>query len=530
MLNRQEIDSRLSRRRFLKCGAVGIAGGAVTEMAARGLSAAQSSGQTSAAQEMRTDVVVVGTGMGGLSAALRAQQAGARVIVLEKAAEPGGTTHYSNGHVMRHASYQTMRTKVPEGDPDVQRTVYENLDKWYELMDSVDAPLGRLTTRADTNNEISVRLIAAGVWVRLMVRLIESGGGKVLVETPMVSLLTNYQNEVVGALADSSRGPIRIFAKAVVLATGGWMNNAMLMQQHITRYFGSMRQSNASAFSDKPLFTGDGLLAALEVGAQPSTAGFDCFYGYLLPARPAKIPHDLQNYLFNRSEWIVAVNKFGRRFADEAQGKLTGRQMTNQGGEFLGQEVARQPDAMAAYIFDDVICKKYACDNCASGGPSDYQRYEMSGAPTAMANTLQELAGQMESWGVGITAEAVLQDITEYNQAAKNGKSWALPVPKRSAKHALVLEHPPFYAILGQAGIIATQGGIRVNTLGQVLHRSGRPIPGLYAAGVDIGNFSNCAYLGNLNLGAAYGYISGGNAAKQRPPQGGWEIAPGISR
>ena len=149
----------------------------------------------------------------------------------------------------------------------------------------------------------------------------------------------------------------------------------------------------------------------------------------------------------------------------------------------------------------------------------------MSGAPTAMANTLPELARQMEDWEIGMSAEAVLHDITEYNRAAKNGKTWALPVPKTSTKYALALEKPPFYAILGQAGITATHGGIRVNRMGQVLHHSGKPIPGLFAAGVDVGNFSNYAYLGNLNLAAAYGYVSGENAAKQPAPQGGWDIA-----
>jgi FAD binding domain len=227
--------------------------------------------------------------------------------------------------------------------------------------------------------------------------------------------------------------------------------------------------------------------------------------------------------------WGVAVNKFGRRFTDEGQGKLTGRQMTPHGEELCVQEVARQPDAMAAYVCDEVVYQQRACQNCDSEGIGDYPRFKTAGAPTAMANTLPELARQMEEWGVGMSAETVLHEITEYNQAAKNGKTWALPVPKTSTQHALVLEHPPFYAVLGQAGIIATHGGIRVNALGQVLHRSGKPIRGLFAAGVDIGNFNNCAYLGNLNLGAAYGFVSGDNAAKQPTPRGGWEIAASIS-
>jgi succinate dehydrogenase/fumarate reductase flavoprotein subunit len=512
MAKQPETDSKVSRRSFLGGAAAGIAGGAVAEIAGSTLPSAQVSAQAPTTQAMRTDVVAVGSGIGGLTAALRAQKAGARVIVLEKASEPGGNTFHSEGTVHR-LTYEEMRANAPEGDPDIQRTVAENVDKWVEFMEAIDAPVGAPGPAGD-------RKIAPVIWVNFMLRRIESGGGKILVETPMIRLLTNRQNEIIGVLADSPRGVIRILAKAVVLATGGWMTNAEMVQQHITRYFGSLRQRNVS-FNGKPPFLGDGLFAALQLGAQPSTGGFDSFYGHLMVARPARIIAEAMNELSATfSAWCVAVNKFGRRFTDEAQGRLTGRQMTLQGEELCVQEVARQPDAMAAYVCDDVVLKQY--------GYGGYSQFKTAGAPTAMANTLPELARQMEDWGVGMSAEAVLHDITEYNQAAKNGKTWALPVPKTSARHALVLDQPPFYALLGQAGISATQGGIRVDTLGQVLHRSGKPIAGLFAAGVDIGNFNNCAYLGNLNLGAAYGYVSGGNAAKQSAPQGGWEIVPTI--
>lgn len=506
---------RASRRSFLAGAAAGIAGSALPV----GVHVAA---QAPTTQEMRTDVLVVGSGIGGLTAALRAQKAGARVIVLEKAYEPGGTTAHSEGGVA-NSKYEDMRANAPDGDPDVQRTVAENVDKWGEFMDNIGAPVGGSSAPG------SGRSIAPVMWVTFMVRMIEAGGGKVLVETPMLRLLTNRQEEVIGVLADSPKGLIRILAKAVVLATGGWMTNATLIQQHITRHFGSLRQRNAAHYDRKPPFLGDGLFAALQVGGQPSTGAFDSFYGHLLPARPGKITNPMSNWSAYFSPWCVAVNRFGRRFTDEAQGKLTGRQMTRQGEQLCVQEVARQPDAMAAYVYDDVVYKQYACENCGLGGIDKYVAYKMSGAPTAMANTLLELAAQMEAWGVGMSAEAIVRDITEYNQAARNGKTWALPVPKTSARHALVLDNPPFYAILGQAGITSTHGGIRVDTLGQVLHRSGKPIPGLFAAGVDIGNFSNCTYLGNLCLGAAYGYVSGGSAAKQPAPRGGWGVIPTIS-
>lgn len=468
---------------------------------------------------MQADVVVVGSGIGGLTSALRALKLGASVIVLEKAAEPGGTTAHSGGGI-DYCTYEEIRENAPDGDPVVQRTVLDNLEPWASFMESMDAPVGRLVTHPSSG-----RKIAAMMWIKFMLNRIESAGGQILVEAPMIRLLTNHQNEIVGVLADSVQGPFSIRTKAVVLATGGWMSNSMMVQQHITRHFSSLRQRNTSfqgpsIHDNRPPFLGDGLFAALALGAQPSTGGFDSFYGHLMPARPAIITEPMVSLSAYFSPWCVAVNKFGRRFTDEAQGRLTGRKMTFQGEELCAQEVARQPDAMASYICDDSVFKQHAFD----GG--NYYTFKKAGAPVAMGNTLPDLAKQMENWGVGMSAQAILHDIAEYNQAARNGKAWALPVPKTSLEHAIPIAKPPYYAILGQAGITATHGGIRVNTQGQVVHRSGKPIPGLYAAGVDIGNFNNGAYFGNLNIGAAFGYVSGANAARQPAPRGGWEAGP----
>ena len=467
---------------------------------------------------MRTDVVVVGGGMGGLTAAVRAQQQGARVILLEKAFEVGGTMKHSAGGIAG-SNFESMRRRAPDGDPDVQRMVSDGIPLATDFYHSIGAPVGgRPGGRGGS--------IAPMLFTYFMVTTFERGGGQILVETPLVRLLANRSNEVIGVLAEDLNGMIRILAKAVVVATGGWMGNAQMVNQHITRHFGTLRQRNAG-WGTHPPFVGDGFFAATALGAAPSTGGFDSFYGHMLPARPGKPTDPFTTYSLYHGPWCIAVNLHGRRFTDESRGRFVkygpGGAAVGAGEMSLNQEACRQPEATVAYIWDKPVNQARACADCGLGGLDKFFAYQKAGSPVATANTLGQLANQMQDWEVGMQAETVLGELTEYNQAAENGQAHALPIPKAVEQNAVAIKQPPFYAVLGTSGITATFGGLRINSHCQVLSRTGRPIKGLYAAGIDIGNYSNYAYLGNLILGAASGYLSGTDAARQPDPVGGWE-------
>jgi fumarate reductase flavoprotein subunit len=83
------------------------------------------------------DVIVAGAGMAGLVAAAEARAAGARVELLEKLPEPGGSMRLSSGVVWRHRDFGAFRAECPSGDERLQRLVFDRLDgdlAWLESL------------------------------------------------------------------------------------------------------------------------------------------------------------------------------------------------------------------------------------------------------------------------------------------------------------------------------------------------------------------------------------------------------------
>jgi succinate dehydrogenase/fumarate reductase flavoprotein subunit len=529
-----DLAAAISRRAWLGGVAAGIGAGALSGTVNPASAWGAPAIRIRKVQEYTADVVVAGAGMGGLSAAVRAAHSGAKVILLEKAPQVGGTVAHSEGGVA-NSEYDHMRLNSPDGDPVVQRNVYDNVERWYGFMEEIGAPITRavegmrLGGQQQGATARQGRTIAPVVWVRFMAREFQRLGGTILTETPITRLRANGLREIVGVEAEGPQGPVHIRAKAVVLATGGWMHNDKMVNENITRH--KIWQRNVSHNRAVPLFTGDGFHAAQELGAAPSRGGWDAFYGYLLPAHPGQPQEPMANYSLYHANYSVLLNLYGFRFTDESGGKWGSRpreRFTARGAWVTANETAREAEASAVAIWDEVVNREYACADCVLGGADRYASYSAVGAPVARADTLEELASQIEAWGRGTPAERVIHQVREYNAAAAADKAWALPVPKTGADfgHVRPLNQGPFYAILGTPGITSTYGGLRVNSNGEVLDRYDRPIRGLFAAGVDIGGFSTYGYLGNLTLGASHGYLSGMNAARQPDPSGGW--APGF--
>ncbi len=220
-----------------------------------------------------SSVVVAGAGMAGLAAAVRARELGADVVVHEKGTEPGGSMLLSGGFIWRYREWERLREECPDGDPVLQRLVWERLDDALAWLESLGAPV----TARDTGNPLTTGLrfdtrgLAETLAARVDVRL-----GSALAELP---------------------------DEPVILATGGFQGSGDLLREHVSPEPLLLRAN--------PWSTGDGLRLGLAAGAT-LTAGMGEFWGRAMPAPPAVVgPGEFRSLGQSYARFATVTNERG---------------------------------------------------------------------------------------------------------------------------------------------------------------------------------------------------------------------------
>jgi len=229
--------------------------------------------------------------MAGLVAAARARQLGAEVRVLEKGDRPGGSMLLSSGVVWRYLDFDEFRRQCPEGDPALQRLVWERLDDALDWLEGLGASVvARDTERALTTGRRFDPRELTGTLVR--------AAGDVVLQAP-----------------SPEEGPL-------IVATGGY-------SVRLARERGLLVRSN-------PWSEGDGIDLALARGAAPAPS--DDFYGR---AMPGPVPE----------HWFVAASqlygRFARRVNDLGEEFFPGELSWSEND--LAQAIAAQPGGRAWY-------------------------------------------------------------------------------------------------------------------------------------------------------------------------------------
>ncbi len=260
-------------------------------------------------------LTVLGAGMAGLCAAVRARELGAEPVVLEKGDRPGGSMLLSSCVVWRYRTFEEFRAQCPGGDSALQRTVWERLDDGIAWLESLGAP----AVQRGTGNPLTtgVRFDALG----LTKTLTRAAGDVRLKSCPS-------RHQVPGQVSEAG-------VESLLLATGGFQGDGALVSEHI-------RAAAPLRLRANPWSSGDGLRFGLERGASTSE-GMDEFYGRNMPdtdVPPSEFVGAAQLY----ARHALVLNKAGDEFL-EAPVSWSETEVV--------QATARQPGAAAWYILAD---------------------------------------------------------------------------------------------------------------------------------------------------------------------------------
>jgi fumarate reductase flavoprotein subunit len=421
-------------------------------------------------------VVIVGGGLAGLTAALRATELGAQITLLEKGESLGGSFVYSSGYIWSYVDLPTYRREASGGDASLQRLILERLESGLTWLEHSG---GALLAR-ETGNPLTFgarfdpeRTISA------LVDRIEAAGGEIIADSALETLVEDPAGRVSGVLDRRER---EYEGDAVILASGGFAGDPELVGRHIIRGPGRMR------VRAHPRSTGDGFRAALRKGALAS-AGLDEFYGRNLPAPPADFPPERfveVSQLYGR--YAVAVNAGGERYADEG---------ADWSETALTRATAHQTGLYAWYVLDARGLEGRVRERTAR---EMVETARSTGGTVIEAASLTELADRLAERGV--PRDTFLRTLKGYNAAVAAGED---PSPPRSSQ-AWPLRVPPFVAVKVAPSITHTVGGLAVDTGCRVLRGTDeRPIPGLYAAGVEVGGVSAGGYTSGLASALVFG-------------------------
>ncbi|MGE0665247.1 MAG: FAD-dependent oxidoreductase [Sphingomonadales bacterium] len=432
------------------------------------------------AETLDCDFLVIGAGMAGLSAAARAAEAGARVVVVEKAADIGGSSALSGGVVWTLPSTRKLRY-VDDGDPALGEVI----------VGSFADGIGWMRRRGVDVSEAVPVLYGRGYrtdiigHLRACVSTVTAAGGHVVTLTDTAALLTDPAGRVTGARTRHADGAADIRAPWTLLATGGFQADADWRARYIHANARDIR------LRSNPVSTGGGIRLGLAAGGA-FTDDNPGFYGHLVADTPAwgdpRLFTTLTQY---HSEHGVLLNQAGRRFADES---IADHVST--------QAVVAEPGARALLVWDERIHRDHAVTPVVKG-TSSLDRFDVAmahGAAGIGAATLEEIAGFAANHGFdGPSSLATLRSFNDLARAAPETLS-----PPR-VDYAVPLESAPYYALVVRPAITFTHAGLRADASARVLAGNGRPVDGLLVAGADVGNAYRIGYGGGLALALTFG-------------------------
>jgi fumarate reductase flavoprotein subunit len=444
--------------------------------------------------EASVDVVVIGSGGAGLSAAISIHDLGASVIVLEKQPITGGNTMLSAGGMnAANTRYQqalhiedsvplmiedTMRGGGGLSDLELVTILAANSAgsvDWLATLGVDLSDVGKLAgaTVNRAHRPKGGKAIGAHL-IDVLRRKIAERGIDVRVNSTVAKIVEDDGGNVVGVQVVGRHSQLyAIEAKAVVLAAGGFSANPERVAFYCPTCAGMIT-------SNQPGATGDGLDLAAAINGQLVQMEQVQIHPTLAAGSRILITEAV------RGNGAVLVNREGLRFVNEMATRAV-----------VSGEVLKQTGRTAFVVFDAGVRQALA----------QIEGYVKLGL-VKEAGSLQQLAGML-----AMPEAALSNTIDTYNQAYASAPNHIDPDFGRLIPRAL--NASPYYAIEVAPGIHYTMGGLKIDTQARVISATGTPIPGLFAAGEVTGGVHGKDRLGGNSISETitFGRIAGTNAA-----------------
>ena len=488
------------------------------------------------------DIIVIGAGGAGLSAAIEAVENGAqKVIILEMTGVTGGALNFTSGSMSAAGTIiqkeegieDTVESYIADiinngddfdGQPNVELiTVYANkaaevFDWLYEngLKEATfsrardtglraqfapehalySIPRTYKATPKDANKYKSAAHEALDALVAANDKI------EIVYNAKATELVANEKGQVLTVVTE--KGASYTAKNGIIVCTGGYSSNSKLMGAY-TQY-GEYYLAGGAPGAD-----GNALLMMQKVGAGlTAMEAIPTFPMGLVDKTDATRGSIASTYTWKTGG--IVVNQEGVRFTNETEDDPAPREVA----------LEEQPGAVQYDIYTDKILADLTAAN---------QAYFMSAyfnSPTAKGahvmyegNTIEELAA-----AINVPAENLVKTIEEYNAAVEKGEpdEFGREFNVKNTYNIATnkVEGEKYYAIRLHALCVMTLGGVTANANMQVLDENGNVIPGLYAAGEVVGGIWGKFVSGGTGVMGpiVFGKVAAAHAMTNTPAEG----------
>lgn len=540
----QNVHQGISRRNFLGAAAI-----AAATMGAGLAGCSQSERQESKSDDTaasniewsgEADVIIMGFGGAGGTAAIEAARHGSKVLLFEKAPEEhaGGNSSVCEGASFlaadREKAFELLRKLTDESsvtDNEIYAFVDNNMKEIDWFKDALGMECAVRELDAATAQWGSIRSGEAfhsitqnpTFYMNISDTVRKTEEIEVHYESPVIDFVLNAPSgEIQGVVVETAEGKKKYKARrSVVMACGSFEGSKYMIEQYCYDPLPEVHPLGT------PYNTGDGISMAQKVGAQMRhMAGLEFgAYCFRKPTEELGTTVAMNNH-WDDLDHLIAVNKSGKRFMNEAlrtqsgalphpgHDKSTLKELEYDGINF------EYPNLPFWFIFDDERRASHALGTWASkeatsGWTARHQLYMWSDDNQAeiekgwivKADSITELAEK-----INVPAETLEETVSDYNAGCESGSDEFGRV-----ENLTPVQTGPFYASDMSLAFINAQGGPRRNEDYQVMGVDGNPIPRLFAAG-EFGSIWGHNYHGGLNVPEAMcGFAAGASAAAVDP-------------